>query len=155
MPERWTISLGESTEGLAGRYAISREAQDAFAVRSHRRAAAAWDGGFYDDWVVPVPDTSLVRDEILRPDASVEALAKLTPAFRADGTVTAGNSSTLNDGAAAVLIGSPRPPRRSGASRSHGSRAAASPESTRTCSGSARWSRSSARCAPRASAGPT
>ncbi|HEX4806676.1 MAG TPA: thiolase family protein [Conexibacter sp.] len=109
MPERWTISLGESTEGLADRYAISREAQDAFAVRSHRLAAAAWNDGFYDDWVVPVPETELARDEIMRPDASMEALAKLRPAFRSaddGGTVTAGNSSALNDGAAAVLIGS-------------------------------------------------
>ena len=106
MPERWTISLGASTEGLADRYAISREAQDAFAVRSHRLAATAWDDGFYDPWVVPVLDTDLRSDEIMRPDASIEALAKLKPAFRADGgTVTAGNSSALNDGAAAVLIG--------------------------------------------------
>ena len=107
MPDRWTISLGASTEALADRYAISREAQDAFAVRSHRLAAAAWDGGFYDEWVVPVPETELARDEIMRPDSSLEALARLRPAFRPDGgTVTAGNSSALNDGAAAVLIGS-------------------------------------------------
>jgi len=107
MPERWTISLGESTERLAGRYGIAREAQDAFALRSHRLAAAAWESGFYDDWVVPVPDTELARDEIMRPDTSLEALAKLKPAFRRDGgTVTAGNSSALNDGAAAVLVGS-------------------------------------------------
>jgi len=109
MPERWTISLGESTEGLADRYAISREAQDEFAVRSHRLAARAWDEGFYDEWVVPVPDTELARDEIMRSDSSMEALAKLCPAFRRDGgTVTAGNSSALNDGAAAVLIGDAR-----------------------------------------------
>jgi acetyl-CoA acetyltransferase family protein len=109
MPERWTISLGESTEQLAERYGISREAQDAFAVRSHRRAAAAWDGGFYDDWVVPVPGTELARDEIMRPDSSLEGLAKLKPAFRREGgTVTAGNASALNDGAAAVLIGDER-----------------------------------------------
>jgi len=111
MPERWTISLGESTEGLADRYGISRDAQDRFAVRSHRLAAQAWDGGFYDEWVVPVPDTDLQRDEIMRPDSSVEALAKLKPAFRRTedgGTVTAGNSSALNDGAAAVLIGDAR-----------------------------------------------
>ncbi len=109
MPERWTISLGESTEGLADRYAIAREAQDAFAARSHRLAAAAWNGGFYDEWVLPVPATELARDEIMRPETSVEALAKLRPAFRpadAGGTVTAGNASALNDGAAAVLIGS-------------------------------------------------
>jgi acetyl-CoA acetyltransferase family protein len=109
MPERWTISLGESTEGLADRYGISREAQDTFAVRSHRQAAAAWDHGFYDDWVVPVPDVELARDEIMRPDSSLEALAKLKPAFRREGgTVTAGNASALNDGAAAVLIGDER-----------------------------------------------
>jgi len=107
MPDRWTISLGASTEGLADRYAISREAQDAFALRSHQLAAQAWDNGFYEEWVVPVPDVELDRDEILRPDSSLEALAKLRPAFRRDGgTVTAGNSSALNDGAAAVLIGS-------------------------------------------------
>jgi acetyl-CoA acetyltransferase family protein len=106
MPERWTISLGESTEGLADRYGISRDAQDAFAVRSHHSAAAAWDHGFYDDWVVPVPDVELARDEIMRPGSSLEALAKLKPAFRREGgTVTAGNASALNDGAAAVLIG--------------------------------------------------
>ncbi|MBS1868803.1 MAG: thiolase family protein [Actinobacteria bacterium] len=109
MPDRWTISLGASTEQLVDKYAISREAQDAFALRSHRLAAAAWDGGFYDAWVVPVPGTELARDEIMRPDTSVEALARLKPAFRSGedgGTVTAGNSSALNDGAAAVLIGS-------------------------------------------------
>ena len=107
MPERWTISLGESTERLADRYGIAREAQDAFAARSHRLAAAAWDGGFYDDWVFPVPETELTRDEIMRPETTVEALAKLKPAFRREGgTVTAGNASALNDGAAAVLIGS-------------------------------------------------
>jgi acetyl-CoA acetyltransferase family protein len=109
MPDRWTISLGESTERLADRYAIGRDAQDAFAVRSHRLAAAAWDGGFYDEWVVPVPETELARDEIMRPDSSPEALARLKPAFRREGgTVTAGNASALNDGAAAVLIGDAR-----------------------------------------------
>jgi acetyl-CoA acetyltransferase family protein len=105
MPERWTISLGESAEKLAGMYGISRERQDAFALRSHQRAAAAWDEGFYDDHVVPVPGSDLERDEGIRPGSSMEALAKLKPAFSADGTVTAGNSSPLNDGAGAVLIG--------------------------------------------------
>src|SRR5215203_2938704 len=91
MPEAWTISLGESTEKVAGMYGISREAQDEFAVLSHQRAAAAWDGGFYDDWVLPVPvgDDEHARDEGIRPDASVEKLAKLKPAFAKDGTVTA------------------------------------------------------------------
>jgi acetyl-CoA acetyltransferase family protein len=105
MPEQWTISLGESAEKLAGMYDISREAQDAFALRSHQRAAAAWDAGFYD-WVVPVPDTELERDEGIRTDSSLEKLAKLRPAFVKNGTVTAGNSSPLNDGASAVLIAS-------------------------------------------------
>jgi acetyl-CoA acetyltransferase family protein len=106
MPEQWTISLGESTEKLAGIYKISREAQDEFALRSHQQAARAWDDGLYDDWVVPVPDTGLTRDEGIRADTSLEKLAKLKPAFKKDGTVTAGNASPLNDGAAAVLIGS-------------------------------------------------
>jgi acetyl-CoA acetyltransferase family protein len=104
MPERWTISLGQSAEKLAGMYAITREAQDAFALRSHERAVAAWDAGFYSDWVVPVPDTELERDENMRADTSLEKLAKLGPAFTQDGTVTAGNSSPLNDGAGAILL---------------------------------------------------
>jgi acetyl-CoA acetyltransferase family protein len=104
MPEQWTISLGESAEKLAGMYSISREAQDAFALRSHQRAVAGWDGGFYPEWVVPVPGTDLERDENIRPDTTLEKLAKLKPAFVADGTVTAGNSSPLNDGAGAMLI---------------------------------------------------
>jgi acetyl-CoA acetyltransferase family protein len=106
MPGQWTISLGESAEKLAGLYNISREAQDQFALRSHQRAAAAWDDGFYDSWVVPVPDSELERDETMRPDSSLQKLAKLKPAFVADGTVTAGNSSSLNDGAGAMLLAS-------------------------------------------------
>jgi acetyl-CoA acetyltransferase family protein len=105
MPDRWTLSLGESTEKLAGLYGISREEQDAFALRSHQRAAAAWDAGFYGDHVVPVPGTDLERDEGIRADSSMEKLARLNPAFARNGTVTAGNSSPLNDGAGAVLIG--------------------------------------------------
>ena len=105
MPDQWTIALGESAEILADRYGISREAQDAFALKSHQRAHAAWEAGFYDDHVVPLPDVDLARDEGIRPDTSMEKLAKLKPAFRKDGTVTAGNASPLNDGAAAALIG--------------------------------------------------
>jgi acetyl-CoA acetyltransferase family protein len=104
MPEQWTISLGESAEKLARIYEISREAQDEFALRSHQRAAAAWDAGFYGEWVVPVPGTELERDETVRPDTSLEKLAKLKPAFAKDGTVTAGNASPLNDGAGAMLL---------------------------------------------------
>src|SRR3954453_12236275 len=105
MPEQWTISLGASTEKLAGMHGIGRDAQDAFALRSHQLTDAAWDDGFYDGWVVPVPGTELERDEGVRPDTSPEKLAKLKPAFAADGTVTAGNASPLNDGAAAVWLG--------------------------------------------------
>jgi acetyl-CoA acetyltransferase family protein len=104
MPEQWTISLGQSAEKLASIYGISREAQDEFALRSHRRAAAAWESGFYGRWVVPVADTELEQDETMRPDTSLEKLAKLKPAFAQEGTVTAGNSSPLNDGAGALLL---------------------------------------------------
>src|SRR3954454_5396084 len=104
MPEQWTISLGASTEKLAGIYGIGRDAQDAFALRSHQLTAKAWDDGFYDEWVVPVPGTELERDEGVRPDTSPEKLAKLKPAFAKDGTVTAGNASPLNDGAGAMVI---------------------------------------------------
>jgi acetyl-CoA acetyltransferase family protein len=104
MPEQWTISLGESAEKLAGLYSVGREEQDEFALRSHRRAVAAWDSGFYSDWVVPVPGTELERDENMRSDTSLERLAALKPAFAKDGTVTAGNSSPLNDGAGALLM---------------------------------------------------
>jgi acetyl-CoA acetyltransferase family protein len=105
MDPRWTISLGASTEKLAGLYDISREAQDRFAAHSHRKAHAAWDAGFYDPWVIPVPGTELARDEPIRPDTSLEKLASLKPAFAREGTITAGNASPLNDGAGALLIG--------------------------------------------------
>ena len=103
MPAEWTASLGECNEQLADALGIARERQDAFAVTSHQRAAQAWDDGFYDDLVLPVD--GLTRDECVRPDASVETLAGLKPAFRPDGSITAGNASPLNDGAAALLIG--------------------------------------------------
>jgi acetyl-CoA acetyltransferase family protein len=104
MPKEWTVSLGEANEQLQERFGISRERQDEFAARSHQRAAAAWDEGFYDDLVVPVGD--LTRDEGIRSDSTAEKLAGLKPVFRPDGTITAGNASPLNDGAAAVLLGS-------------------------------------------------
>jgi acetyl-CoA acetyltransferase family protein len=104
MPAQWTVSLGEGAEILADRYEVSREAQDGFALRSHQRAAAAWERGAYAEECVQVPGAELQRDEPIRPDSSVEALAKLRPAFRKDGTVTAGNASPLNDGAAALLL---------------------------------------------------
>ncbi len=105
MPDQWTISLGASTEKLAAIHNITREQQDAFAERSHRLTARAWDNGFYDNWVIPVPGTELEQDETLRRGSTVEKLSKLKPAFAADGTVTAGNASSLNDGASALLIG--------------------------------------------------
>jgi len=104
MPEEWTASLGECNEQLADALGIGRERQDAFAVASHQRAAQAWDDGFYDDLVLPVE--GLARDVCVRPDASLETLAGLKPAFRPDGTITAGNASPLNDGASELLLGS-------------------------------------------------
>jgi acetyl-CoA acyltransferase len=105
MPAEWTVSLGEGNEQLQEKYSISRERQDAFAARSHQLADAAWTEGFYDDLVVPVPGAELARDETIRPGSTPETLAKLKPAFRPDGTITAGNASSLNDGASAVLLG--------------------------------------------------
>lgn len=104
MPRQWTISNGASAELLAERYGISREEQDAFAARSHRLADAAWEAGVYADETVVVPGTTLERDEGIRPGSTVESLAPLTPSFVADGSVTAGNSSPLSDGASMVLV---------------------------------------------------
>lgn len=104
MPAAWTIALGEGAEILAHRFSISREEQDAFALASHQKAAAAWDSGLYDAEVVLVDGTDLTRDEGIRRDASMEGLAQLKPVFRPDGTVTAGNASPLNDGAAAMFL---------------------------------------------------
>ncbi len=105
MPEQWSIALGETAEILADQYEISREEQDAFAVRSHRLAAEAWDAGIYDGEVVAVPGVELARDESIRADSTIETLSVLKPAFREAGSVTAGNSSPLNDGAGALVIG--------------------------------------------------
>ena len=105
MPAEWTVSLGEGAEILADKFGIDRDRQDAFAVRSHRLAHAAWERGVFAEEVVPVPGTGLERDEGIRPDTTVERLAGLRPAFREGGTVTAGNASQLSDGAAAVLVG--------------------------------------------------
>jgi acetyl-CoA acyltransferase len=106
MPAEWTVSLGEANEQLADRFAISRDRQDEFAARSHVLADAAWNDGFYDDLVVPVEGVDLARDEGIRPGSTPEKLAGLKPAFRPDGTITAGNASPLNDGAAALVLGS-------------------------------------------------
>jgi len=108
MPGEWTISLGEGAEVLADKYSISREEQDAFAMASHERAAAAWAAGHFSGETVQVADAPLDRDECIRPESSMETLGKLKPVFRQGGTVTAGNSSPMNDGAAAMLVMSPR-----------------------------------------------
>ncbi|GGU58230.1 thiolase family protein [Streptomyces lavendofoliae] len=106
MPAEWTVPLGEGAELIADKHAITREQQDAFALASHRKAASAWEAGLYDGEVVPYEGVDLGRDECVRDNTSMEALAKLKPSFRTDGTgtVTAGNASPLNDGAAALLL---------------------------------------------------
>jgi len=105
------ISLGETAEQVADRYTVTRDRQDAFALESQRRAGAAIEGGRFDGQLVPVSVpggkgavTIVDRDEHPRPDTTPEALAALRPAFRAGGSVTAGNSSGINDGAAAILL---------------------------------------------------
>lgn len=105
LPTHWTISNGESAEKIAREWGISREAQDEFAVRSHELAAQAWADGVFADEIVQVPGAELARDEGIRDGSTVEKLAALKPLFAADGSVTAGNSSSINDGASAVLIG--------------------------------------------------
>jgi acetyl-CoA acetyltransferase family protein len=102
----WTVSLGEGAELLAERYKISREEQDLFALASHQRAAAAWGAGYFADELVEVEGVELAVDESIRADTTLERLAQLRPVFRKEGTVTAGNASPLNDGAAALLLGS-------------------------------------------------
>jgi acetyl-CoA acyltransferase len=101
-----TDSLGQTAENLAEEWRISREAQDRFALASHRKAVAAIDAGHFARELVPVPveGGTVTADEGPRRDTSPEQLARLAPAFRKGGTVTAGNSSTLNDGAAAALV---------------------------------------------------
>lgn len=106
MPGQWTISLGEGAEILAEKYGVDREQQDAFAVRSHLRAAQAWADGAYAGHTASLDGVTLDRDEGIRADSSLEGLARLRTVFRPDGTVTAGNASQLSDGAAAVLLAS-------------------------------------------------
>jgi acetyl-CoA acetyltransferase family protein len=106
-------SMGETGENVAEQYGVSREDQDAFALRSQQRWAAAEQAGRFADELIPVGD--VVRDEHPRPDTSADKLAALKPAFRANGTVTAGNSSGINDGAAALVIASEEKARELGA----------------------------------------
>ncbi|MER6031163.1 thiolase family protein [Streptomyces sp. NPDC001851] len=101
------LSMGQTAEEVAERYGISRERQDAFALRSHRLAAAARKNGHFDDEILPVarPDGIVVeQDECVREDTSLEKLGRLKPVFRPGGTVTAGNASPMNDGAAGLLL---------------------------------------------------
>jgi 3-oxoadipyl-CoA thiolase len=111
LPADWTISLGETAEKVAREFGISREAQDAFAVESQRRAAAAIKAGHFKEELVPVdvPDKGsttrrIEQDEPPRPDVTLEGLARMKPAFARDGTVTAATSSGINDGASALAI---------------------------------------------------
>jgi len=114
LAERFELqAMGETAENVAHKHGISREDQDLFALESHRRAAAAWDAGAFSSEVVPVdvpqPRGGVVtfaRDESVRADSTIEALAKLKAAFRKGGSVTAGNSSPVNDGASALLLAS-------------------------------------------------
>ena len=114
MEERYsTEAMGETAENVAEKYGVSREDQDAFALESHRRAVAAAEAGRFDDEIVTVdapqpkgPPVTIHSDEGPRPDTSLEKLAKLRPVFREGGTVTAGNSSQLNDGAACLVLAS-------------------------------------------------
>ena len=113
LAERFPLeAMGETAENLAERHHISREAQDAFALASHQKAIAAWDSGAFAAELLPVvvpggrkqPPITVDRDEGPRADSSMAALGRLGAAFRKGGSVTAGNSSTLNDGAAAVVL---------------------------------------------------
>ena len=107
-----TEAMGETGENVAERYGISREDQDAFGLRSHQRAVAATEAGIFAEEIVPIEapqgreTVTVEADEGPRADASLEKMAKLRPAFREGGTVTAGNASTLNDGAACTLVAS-------------------------------------------------
>ena len=109
------ISMGETAENVAAEHGVSRADQDAFAVESHRKAAAAQEAGRFEREIAPIaipsskkgaPDEVFAKDECVRADSSVEALGKLKPVFKKDGSVTAGNSSPLNDGAAALVLAS-------------------------------------------------
>lgn len=103
LPRHWTDSLGACAERVAVTRGVTRDAMDEWAYRSHVRAAQAWDSGFHREWVLPLAD--LTRDESVRPDISIDALAQLNPAFTEAGSITAGNASPVSDGAVAVILG--------------------------------------------------
>ncbi len=106
------MGMGITAENLSAKYNISRREQDEWGLRSHQKAAEAWDRGWFDKEVMPVtiPATKKTReivfakDEVFRPDVNLETMSKLPPAFKEDGTVTAGNSSAMSDGAAAMIV---------------------------------------------------
>jgi acetyl-CoA C-acetyltransferase len=102
---RTGLSMGQSAEVMAKQWQVTRAEQDQLACESHLKAAAAWQSGFYDDLVIEY--LGLKSDNNIRADASLEKLAKLRPSFAADGTLTAGNSTPLTDGASAVLLATP------------------------------------------------
>jgi acetyl-CoA acyltransferase len=108
------ITLGETAENVAEKYGVTRERQDEWALRSHRLAAAARDAGRFDAELVPVQGADLASDECINADITTEQLSSKRPAFRKGGTVTGGNSSPLNDGAAALLLMSEDAVRRTG-----------------------------------------
>ncbi len=109
-PKEMDMPMGITAENLAKKYHLTREECDQFAVESHIKAAKAWDSGYFNTQIVPVTvrnrngDILVNRDEALRPDCNLEALAKLPPAFMKEGIVTAGNSSPMSDGSGAVVI---------------------------------------------------
>jgi acetyl-CoA C-acetyltransferase len=114
--------MGAAAEHIAQKCGVSRAEQDRFAVQSHQRALAAWESGAFQAEIVPVQTSKgrgglmvVNRDEGMRADTTMEALAKLKPSFREGGTVTAGNASMISDGAAAVVVGSARAAERIGA----------------------------------------
>jgi 3-oxoadipyl-CoA thiolase len=117
-----TEAMGETAENVAERYEVTRSDQDRFALRSHQRAVAATEAGRFADEIVPIEvsgngdRTTVDTDEGPRPDTSLERLAKLPPVFREGGTVTAGNSSSINDGAACLVLASPKLAKELGAS---------------------------------------
>jgi len=102
MPSQWTSSLGRAAEAVAEKFSISRESQDEWALRSHTLAHDAWNSGFHSEWVLPIAGVN--KDESIRADTSLEKLSTLKSAFSEGGSVTAGNSSPLNDGATLTLI---------------------------------------------------
>jgi 3-oxoadipyl-CoA thiolase len=109
--KHYPYSMGETAENVAERWEVGRDLQDAFALESHRRAVAAWEAGRFAEQIAPITipqrkgePVVVSRDEHPRGDTSLDALGRLRPAFRDEGTVTAGNSSGINDGAAAVLL---------------------------------------------------